>query len=90
MLSIFEAVTEILIMILIIGFCIYFLIKEIKDIFKFHIYTWHMIFDKDNGLRKDINKIKANFIKMRKFFKMRKKQKKHREMWNKTLEKRPK
>lgn len=76
MLSIFEAIIEIAIIILIIGLSIYYLIKEIKDILKFHIYTWHMIFDKDNGLRKDINKIKADFIKMRKFFKMRKEQKK--------------
>ncbi len=90
MLSIFEAIIEIVIIILIIGLSIYYLIKEIKDILKFHIYTWHMIFDKDNGLSKDINKIKTDFIKMRKFFKIRKEQKKHREMWNKTLEKRSK
>jgi len=87
MVSIFEAIIEIVIIILMLVLGIYFLIKEIKDILKFHIYTWHLIFDKDKGLSKDINKIKADFIKMRKLLKSRMEQKKQREIWNKALEK---
>lgn len=88
MLSLLEVVIEIIIMIIILLVAMHFLVKKIKEMLEFHIYTWNQIFDKNNheNIKRKFNLMKTNVRKFKQISKIRKEQKKHRDMWNKELE----
>ena len=88
MLSILEVVIKIIIMIIILLVAMHFLVKEIKEMLKFYIFTWNQIFNKNNheNIKRKFNLMKTNVKKFKRILRMRKEQKKHRAMWNEELE----
>lgn len=68
------------------------LVQNIREFIESRKIMWKMMFNKDNktNFKNNLIKIKSDSIKCHEVYKLRKEQKKHRNMWNKALEERDK